>query len=109
MQLQVAASKEAIETSINDDNKDDYKNEHTDIILNEIKELKQQISASQAEGKKDCSKSFSGRVKKRPYSYNSNILSDKKRTKSDMRFWELFVFKYKRDWFLYFRNQSLFR
>ncbi|SDE77414.1 hypothetical protein SAMN04487777_1266 [Priestia aryabhattai B8W22] len=52
MQLQVAASKEAIETSINDDNKDEYKNEHTDIILNEIKELKQQISASQAEGKK---------------------------------------------------------
>ncbi|PEU51314.1 hypothetical protein CN395_28735 [Priestia megaterium] len=52
MQLQVAASKEAIETSINDDNKDDYKNEHTDIILNEIKELKQQINASQAEGKK---------------------------------------------------------
>ncbi|MGW9018697.1 hypothetical protein [Priestia megaterium] len=52
MQLQVTASKEAIESSIQDDNKDDYKNEHTDIILNEIKELKQQISASQVEGKK---------------------------------------------------------
>ncbi|MEK1833564.1 hypothetical protein AAAC51_45570 [Priestia megaterium] len=87
MQLQVTASKEAIETSINDDNKDDYKNEHTDIILNEIKELKQQISASQAEGKKDCFRSFLGRIKKRPYPYNSNVQSAKSAGKAICAFW----------------------
>ncbi|MGE1115672.1 hypothetical protein ACQJ0K_28530 [Priestia megaterium] len=40
MQLQITASQ------------DDNKHENTDIILNEIKELKQQLSSSQSEGKK---------------------------------------------------------
>lgn len=48
MQLQIAAGQEAIESNVQEDTKEDY----TNVILNEIKELRQQISTSQSEGKK---------------------------------------------------------
>lgn len=48
MQLQIAASQETTESNT----EDKTNNENTEVILNEIKALKQQISSSQSEGKK---------------------------------------------------------